>query len=54
MRFCLALHSGTFLLDARAAKAAGRQKFSERLMCLNGPGILTIANGGIFDSKNMT
>jgi len=29
MRFCLALQSGTFLLDARAAPAAGRQKFSE-------------------------
>ena len=29
MRFCLALHSGSFLLDARAVAAAGRQKFSE-------------------------
>jgi hypothetical protein len=29
-RFGLAPHSGTFLLDAGAALAAGRQKFSER------------------------
>jgi hypothetical protein len=51
-------------LDARAAQAAGRQKFrvsgtgakrsSTKSMCLNGPGILAFANGGLFETKSVT